>query len=290
MMGTPSLILLLSWILTSLRLSTPQFCSYTANFTSNTTYAKNRNLLLSSLASNTTAQGGFFTATLGQDSDTVYALALCRGDISTTNCFNCVNSSTHAIMTNCPNQKEVTDFSGPSQAHCIVRCSDRWFFGVPDALPTVFVRAPNNITGDVGDFDLSLNILIKSLSIQAAAGGSRLKFLSGDRPYSGLYTISALVQCVPSLSPTDCSDCLKAAVGVYQGCCARSQMVNIMKPSCTFQYSLSPFFAAPLPSPSPPPSVSTAPPPPPSTNTISKEGAPTSPRGMDLEFVAEDLS
>ncbi|KAH7569092.1 hypothetical protein JRO89_XS06G0104200 [Xanthoceras sorbifolium] len=57
-------------------------CYDTGNFTANSTYARNRNLLLSSLASNITGYKGFYNTTIGQDPDKVYGLALCRGDVS----------------------------------------------------------------------------------------------------------------------------------------------------------------------------------------------------------------
>ncbi|KAH7569072.1 hypothetical protein JRO89_XS06G0098300 [Xanthoceras sorbifolium] len=48
-------------------------CYDTGNFTANSTYARNGNLLLSSLASNITGYKGFYNTTIGQDPDKVYA-------------------------------------------------------------------------------------------------------------------------------------------------------------------------------------------------------------------------
>ncbi|KAL6992706.1 hypothetical protein U1Q18_010820, partial [Sarracenia purpurea var. burkii] len=289
MIAPPGLVLLLSCILVILRLSTAQQCSYAANFTSNSTYAINRNILLSSLASNATANGGFFAATLGQNStigDTVYAMALCRGDISNSSCFDCVNSSTHAIMTNCPNQKGATDFSGPNSNYCTVRCYDNSFFGVADALPALYVWLPMNFTGNGSEFDQALNDLVVSLVNRAAVGGSRLKFATGETTYSIFYPLYALVQCVPDLSPEDCGTCLWGAVADYQSCCARNPAVYIMRASCTFQYSLTPFIQPTVGAP-PPPAFRTAPPSQPTSNTASREGTGTSPRWMELEFLQE---
>ncbi|KAL7212069.1 hypothetical protein ACSBR2_014853 [Camellia fascicularis] len=82
-MGTSTLVFFLSSILiTLLPQITAQDCYNTGNFTTNSTYGKNRDIAFSSLASNVTANGGFYTATIGHGFDTVYALGLCRPDIS----------------------------------------------------------------------------------------------------------------------------------------------------------------------------------------------------------------
>ncbi|KAK2640644.1 hypothetical protein Ddye_028439 [Dipteronia dyeriana] len=49
-------------------------CSYPGNFTTNSTFGRNRDLILSTLASQVSVNGGFYNATVGQDPDKVYAL------------------------------------------------------------------------------------------------------------------------------------------------------------------------------------------------------------------------
>ncbi|TXG48157.1 hypothetical protein EZV62_027451 [Acer yangbiense] len=82
-------------------------CYDTRNFTADSIYATNRNLLLSSLASNITVlKSGFYNTTIGQEPDKVYGLTLSRGDVSSEDCNSCVNPRSQYIMSTCHNQKE----------------------------------------------------------------------------------------------------------------------------------------------------------------------------------------
>ncbi|KAH7569087.1 hypothetical protein JRO89_XS06G0103000 [Xanthoceras sorbifolium] len=93
-------------VLTSISLATAQTCYNTGNFTSNSTYGESRNLILSSLAPNVTANEGFYTASVSQVPDKVYALALCRGDTSSESSFRSLNSAVQDIISKCPVEKE----------------------------------------------------------------------------------------------------------------------------------------------------------------------------------------
>ncbi|KAF7114743.1 hypothetical protein RHSIM_RhsimUnG0078600 [Rhododendron simsii] len=249
LMGTLNLLVLLSCILTTVPLTIAQICS--DNFIANSTYGINRNLILASLPYNVTANstfGGFYTATVPQqDSETIYALALCRGDLTNQSCFECVNSSIQAIMTKCPNQKDAVDFG--STSHCIVRFSDKSFFASMDSQPNIVVYA-GNITDYIDEFGKTLDDLVDELMNRAAEG------------------------------------CLRAAVEMYQNGFLRRGGVNIMTPSCIFQYDLSPFVESsvgdpPPPSPPPPPVIFAPPPPPP-------EHAPTLQYMFDTDTESRD--
>ncbi|GLT56163.1 hypothetical protein SLA2020_292300 [Shorea laevis] len=102
------LLLLLLCVLTfiSFDIAESAYCYDTGNFTANSTYGRNRDLVLSSLASNTSENGGFYNTTVGEDPNKVYALALCRGDQSAKDCSSCIDSRVQDVITNCPNQKE----------------------------------------------------------------------------------------------------------------------------------------------------------------------------------------
>ncbi|KAH7858544.1 hypothetical protein Vadar_025145 [Vaccinium darrowii] len=245
-MGTSNLIFLISCILLNLPLNTAQICSNSGNFSSNSTYGENRNRILSSLPSNVTASNGFFTATLTQDSETVYVLALCRGDISSDSCFNCVNYTSQTILKNCPNQKEATNY-GDYDSKCIVRCSNTSFFNVMETQPHRFIYITSDITSAVDEFDQALNGLVESLVIRAAMGNST-KFATGESKFGGYLYIYGLMQCVPGISSVDCSRCLRGAVDEYR-------------------------VGTALPPPPPSPPVTFAPPPPPA---VTKEGSKSS--------------
>ncbi|KAG5561411.1 hypothetical protein RHGRI_004445 [Rhododendron griersonianum] len=238
------LFLLLPCILITLPLATAQPCPYPANFTANSTYGQNRNRILSSLASNATANSGFYTDTFAQGSDDyIYALALCRGDLSNQSCYDCVDSTSQSIIANCPNKMEAFDFGNSS--HCIVRCSNQSFFGTMAYWPARLVWTAIDITTNVDEFDQALSSLVVSLVNRVTTGSSVGKFATGEIAYTALDYIYGLVQ---------------------------KRAVNVITPSCIFQYDLSNFYessAGAAPPPPPPPPVTFSPPPP-STNVTTK--------------------
>ncbi|XP_058223242.1 uncharacterized protein LOC131332952 [Rhododendron vialii] len=275
-MGASSLILLLSCITISLLhpLTSAQYCPYPGNFTSNSIYARNRDRILSLLPSAINDNHGFYNSTLGQGSDTVYALALCRGDLSNQSCSNCVNLCSLAIIASCPNKIEAIDFGNPSQ--CIVRTSNKSLFGAMDTRPGRIVYEESNITGHVNEFNQALNNLVDRLVIRTAAGNSSLKFATGEKNYTRYQnnTVYGLMQCVPSLSSVDCTRCLRASVDYNQKYFPRTRSVIILRPSCIFQHDLSPFLESSAGAEPPPPAhpvADTFAPPPPSTNLTRNE-------------------
>ncbi|CAD5183525.1 unnamed protein product [Musa acuminata subsp. malaccensis] len=83
-----------------------QVCSTSAgNYTANSTYESNLNLLLSSLVSNGSAPG-FFTDTVGRIPNQVQGLVLCRGDTNPTTCGSCLSNVTVQILRLCADNKD----------------------------------------------------------------------------------------------------------------------------------------------------------------------------------------
>ncbi|PKI67035.1 hypothetical protein CRG98_012573 [Punica granatum] len=76
-------------------------------------YAENCRRLLCSLPSNVTANGGFFSGSLGTSLDTVYALSFCiGGDLPAQNSTASANSTSMGLMESCPYQKQGAAFEG----------------------------------------------------------------------------------------------------------------------------------------------------------------------------------
>ncbi|CAL5345856.1 unnamed protein product [Camellia sinensis] len=206
-------------------------CYNTGNFTTNSTYGKNRDIALSSIASNVTANGGFYTATIGHGSDTVYALELCRP--------NLLRLSIPLVS---PSSRTVPTKKKPLNG---------------DPLGALYDAQTSPFSGNnMDEFDWALNSLVDSLVSKASIGSSRLKFASGKKNFTEYENIYALMMCTPDLSSGDCRDCLRGAVGDYQSCCNRKLTIDILKPSCVFQYKLYHFLestADASPPPPPPP-------------------------------------
>ncbi|KAL0363263.1 UNVERIFIED_CONTAM: Cysteine-rich receptor-like protein kinase [Sesamum calycinum] len=218
----------------------PYACMNNGNYTSNSTYSDNLNSLLSSLASNIN-DTGFYSASVGRNTDTVNAVVLCRGDQTLDQCRTCVQNAAVGLVQLCPNQRQAMVCAEP--------------------------------------FIEDRTTLLDDLRRRAANGSSVRKVGAGFMNTSDSETIYALLQCTPDLSPENCDNCLNRASQV-QGCCNTARGVRSLLPSCNLRYELYPFYnetrlrelqlLAPPPTPTPPPSTPSSPTPsPPATDEIS---------------------
>ncbi|GLT30988.1 hypothetical protein SLA2020_057570 [Shorea laevis] len=226
-------------------------CYNNGNFTVNSTYGRNRDLALSSLASNTSENGGFYNTSVGEDPNKVYALARCRGDYSAKDCSSCINSTIQYLITNCPNQKEAI-FMGD----CTIHYANRYIFGILEISPYYHFYNTGNLTVNLTQFDHIWESLMDGLVRNASAGTSRLKFATGEtKLLTPFQTIYALTQCTPDLSQSDCDFCLRQCVLNFERCCHGKQGGGVQKPSCFFRWDLYPFYTPLPPPPSSPPPV-----------------------------------
>ena len=223
-----------------LAVAQPKSCYNTGTFSNNSTYANNLNLLLSSLPSNVTANGGFYNTSAGQDPNKVYALALCRGDLETGKCYNCMNTSSLDITKQCPDQKEAIIWG----AECILRYSNRNIFGTMQVLPSQCVPNPNNISStDLDQFNQTLYNLMGSLVTQASLGSSSIKYFAvGKKSFSSSRNVYGLVQCTPDLSQMDCRICLEGAVADISSCSGGKEGGRVLKPSCIAWFEVFQFY------------------------------------------------
>ncbi|KAK9991779.1 hypothetical protein SO802_026764 [Lithocarpus litseifolius] len=223
-----------------LAVAQPKSCSNTGTFSNNSTYASNLNLLLSSLPSNVTANGGFYNTSAGQDPNKVYALALCRGDLDTGKCYTCTNISSQDITKQCPDQKEAIIWG----AECILRYSNRNIFGTMEDLPSQCVPNPNNISSaDLDQFNQTLYNLMGSLGTQASLGSSSKKYFAvGDKSFSSSRNVYGLVQCTPDISQMDCRICLEGAVANISSCSGGKEGGRVLKPSCIAWFEVFQFY------------------------------------------------
>lgn len=229
--------------------SRAQFCfDTTGNFTSNSTYATNREAVLSSLSSNVVAHDGSYATSEGEDPNTVYASTYCRGDTSADTCSICVRSAVADLVVKCPNQKAAFSW-GTGDPPCFIRYSDTPIFGVLQTQPTLRVKNDANITMNQEQFDAIWRNLTRRLASKAGEGSTKLKFAKGQVNLPDNNTIYALFQCSPDLSPSDCGGCLFQTIDDFDMCCHGSKGGVVYKPSCIFRWDLWKFWES---SPSPP--------------------------------------
>ncbi|CAB4314020.1 unnamed protein product [Prunus armeniaca] len=235
------------------------------NYTTNSTYKTNLNTLLSSLSSpsNNGNGYGFYNLSYGENPDQVYAIGLCRGDVTVDFCRGCLSNATQQITQGCPNQKEA--FGVIEQ--CTLRYSNRSIYGAMETFPPLMWYNAQNVPSDVDGFSQELNTLLEDLRGQAAGNGSLRKFAVGTANFPNFQNVYGLAQCTPDLTEQVCSDCLGSSLADIPKFFEGKQGALISKPSCNVRYETYRFVNTttirPLPS-SPSPLSS---PPPPSTST-----------------------
>ncbi|KAK3188266.1 hypothetical protein Dsin_027827 [Dipteronia sinensis] len=220
------------------------FCSST-NFTRNSTYQTNLNrLLLSSLPSN--GSDCFHNATFGQVPNRVYGLFLCRCDVTSATCQNCVTFATGDAPQRCPVSKGITIWYD----ECLLRYSDSNFFSTSTETPTVALLNTNNVS-DPTRFDQIMGGLMNLAATQAADSPKRFATRKGN--FTVFQDIYCLVQCTPDLSSSDCNLCLRMSIANLP---TGKPGARRLYPSCYSRYEMYPFYTenlteTPAPAPTP---------------------------------------
>ncbi|XP_044497351.1 cysteine-rich receptor-like protein kinase 10 [Mangifera indica] len=203
-------------------------------FSGNSSYQSNLNFLLSSLVSNATRlngfSSGFYNTTRGQDPDKVYALFLCRGDVTPTTCRECVNYSTSDIVRRCPTQKEAIVWYD----QCLLRYSGAYIFSNMTTKPGAILFNTDSIT------DNSFSQLVGTTMNETLKQGvdSPKKFSTREANYTN-QTLYCLVQCTPDLSNVDCNSCLEQSLPSLRTAQAGSR---VLFPSCSSRFELYRFY------------------------------------------------
>ncbi|XP_068669520.1 cysteine-rich receptor-like protein kinase 10 isoform X2 [Aristolochia californica] len=234
-----SLLLLLMFGLTSAQeqVYVSHICTV-SNFTVNSTFQTNLNLLLPALSSNT-SRTGFYNTTIGRSPDRIHSLVLCRGDISSTSCEACVNEASQDVTQRCPRSKGAAIW----YEQCFLRYSDQDFFSSLDASPRVYLWNTQNTTNSTL-FNQLLRNLTDRLVSQAVDGPSGRLFASDQVGFNDFQTIFGLLQCTRDLSRDDCRTCLQTTVSQIPTCCDNKQGGRLIGLSCQLRYEVYRFFGA----------------------------------------------
>ncbi|KAL9258257.1 Cysteine-rich receptor-like protein [Drosera capensis] len=233
------LLIVVLGLSTCTRVRSQTFCYDNGNFTNNDTFGENRGQVFASLASSASANGGFVTATVGEDPDQVYAIALCRGDLTSDACYGCVNASGYVLLSTCPNQLEAIWWGDGS---CIVHYSNHMFFHMYTSLPAYIVHNVNQVQVDLDQFDEVFGNLSSIIIERASSGSSDLKFAVGQADLSDSQTMYALVQCTPTLASGDCMSCLQGLFSAIQSGFHGTEGIRYLAGACIFLYETHIFY------------------------------------------------
>ncbi|WZZ25425.1 hypothetical protein YC2023_008826 [Brassica napus] len=128
------------------------------------TYDLNRRVMLSSLASNVTANDGFYTTSAtGQDPNRVYGLGMCVPGTEERSCSDCIMAASNGLVQNCTTQTEAIDWRMHSNTLCLVRYSNRSFYGSLDMQILRYEYNTRDIQPNVTDFDMTWEALMIGL-------------------------------------------------------------------------------------------------------------------------------
>lgn len=237
----PVLLLLCSLLCDHLAYADPPYwiCSNVSNYTDDSTFAKNLNMTLNSLASNASVSKLYNTSS-GNDPDKVFALYMCLDYLSPNSCHDCINRAQSDIVNICPDSKEAVVW----EEDCQLRYSNQNFFGrlnVSGNIPKANVK---NIS-DPEKFEKAVNETLSKLAEQAASNHSLNMYATGEVPYEDkdrYEVVYALVQCTTDLSGHDCYKCLERAIEDILRAYNFSIGARLLSRSCYLRYEFYPFY------------------------------------------------
>ncbi|GKV19284.1 hypothetical protein SLEP1_g29571 [Rubroshorea leprosula] len=215
------------------------FCYNSSSLAGNSTYRANLYHLFSSLlnASKSTSDG-FYNTTAGQDPNTVYGIFLCRGDVSTEICQNCVASAANDVAQLCPTGYEAVIWYG----RCIVRYSNRSIFSTVATDPKIDLKIRENVS-EPDRFNQLVAGAATYIANQAAnASVGAKKFATKEVKFNEFQDVYSLAQCSPDISGDGCNRCLQFAIGDLPECCSGRVAGFALYPSCILRYQVTPFY------------------------------------------------
>ena len=226
------------------------FCLDQSNETSNTYYQSNLTILLDSLSSKASQNYSFYneSSNIG-----IYALFLCRGDVSNSTCLTCVSYTYQDITTRCPSNKSAIRWYD----QCMLRYSDVNFFRQAQTSPLLLMYDTQNTTSPDQE-----NLFARSQlsSLIEGANKTDMLFSTAEQKLTidGGTSVTGygLVQCTRDIDGGSCGECLSVLLDTGQKCCDSKIGWRISGPNCFLRYEAYSFSEPPPPPPQlqPPPS------------------------------------
>ncbi|XP_021997320.1 plasmodesmata-located protein 6 [Helianthus annuus] len=183
-------------------------------------YESNVNTLFTSLISSASISS-FNKFEISPQSDVVYGLFQCRGDLSYHDCKDCVENSVSQLKKTCPKST-----SGTIQLEgCFIKYDNTSFFGVEDKLK-VFKRCGPSI----GYNSDTLTRIDDALAYLVGKTGQYFRV-------GVLGSVQGMMQCVQDLNVTDCEDCVLEARGRVRSECETSTWGDMYLGKCYIRYA-----------------------------------------------------
>lgn len=216
-------------------------CSANINYTGHSEFESNLRLLLNDLSSNTsrdTSLGGFYNTSVGENPDIVHGQTLCRGDVNSTVCRNCIENAGDHLWNTCKGQDAMVWYE-----FCQVRYSFQIL--VPMQVFTGTLPESNKQHKFVEHpvlFEKVLMHLMHNLANEAAFNASKHMFATGQIKFSDKETVYGLLQCTRDISGGECNNCFQSAFSELTECCFRRQGGIVVSKNCNVRFELYQFY------------------------------------------------
>ncbi|KAM7274890.1 hypothetical protein ACFE04_016756 [Oxalis oulophora] len=201
-------------------------------------YSKNLAEVFSSLKKKTPLFSGFSTASFGKKDEKSYGLALCRGDVSESDCKTCVTDVAAAITQRCAYETSAIIWYD----NCELKYSSHDFFGGIDTQYKLSMSNDNYVNSDPDIFNSNTKLLLSNLAEKAVA--CKEFYATGDTKLDESNTLYGLTQCTRDITREDCKNCLDQIIGELMNCCNARQGGRVLSANCNFRYELYPFVNA----------------------------------------------
>ncbi|KAE9611710.1 putative protein kinase RLK-Pelle-DLSV family [Lupinus albus] len=206
--------------------------------------------LLSSLLSNATHGTSSYTTAMGMgNSNAVNGVYLCRGNVSSATCTECMTTAVANIKNLCPNKSESIIWYD----ECMVRYTNTYFNPL-SIDPRLNLWENESIsTSEIDEFNEKLLSFLGSLASEAANSVSAVKYSTGEWDFTEEIRVYGLAQCVPGVTNDQCEGCLVNASRTLETCCEGKEGARALLPWCNIRYYLFQFYNTSGTSISPPP-------------------------------------
>ncbi|KAJ8774003.1 hypothetical protein K2173_009434 [Erythroxylum novogranatense] len=205
----------------------------------NDAFATNLKQLMTSL-SQIVPGSGYGRVSLGQNSDKVYGIALCTGNIRNQQCKTCLDDAGSEIITRCPSNKKAIIWYDD----CMLKYSDQEFYGRVDLGNELHQCNLRRITRSyrykfamarLSLFDILMTRIHENPNLYAAES---VEMASSTTTNVKIY---GFVQCSRDISTQRCRECLGRICERLRHTCYESLGGKYLTGSCSVRYELYPF-------------------------------------------------
>ncbi|CAN6219107.1 unnamed protein product [Urochloa humidicola] len=186
------------------------------NYSAGSAYADTTLQLISDLRANASASPALFASGSASTSaaGTVYGLLLCRGDMSSSDCFDCGTRAVQDVESICNRTRDAALVYN----QCYVRVAASDFLASTNNSGLVYLLNVNNISRgvDVAAYDAAVTRLLNATA-RRAVEQSPIMFATGQLVGMDprVPNIWSMAQCAGDLSPAQCRRCLDDLVAVW---------------------------------------------------------------------------